>query len=106
MNPSTERQPFPSGVTAPPILESTPQQVAEAIRTGPGAMPVFGEGFISDEELGLVVSYVQYLPRPKDEGGAPIGRIGPVVEGAVGWLVGIVLLLLFTRWIGTKMGEE
>ena len=33
------------------------------------------------------------------------GVIGPVVEGAVGWLVGLGLLLLVIRWIGTKAGE-
>jgi ubiquinol-cytochrome c reductase cytochrome c subunit len=68
-------------------------------------MPVFGTRAISDHELDSLLVYMGYLKDPADAGGAPIGRVGPVVEGAVGWLVGLGLLLLVIRWIGTKAGE-
>ncbi len=93
------------GIVIPDFEHSDAQAVADAVRTGPGSMPVFGPSVISEEELDSLVGYVEYLKDPTDEGGAPIGRVGPVVEGAVGWLVGLGLLVLFIRWIGTKAGE-
>jgi mono/diheme cytochrome c family protein len=93
------------GIVIPNFDHSGVQAVAEAVRTGPGSMPVFGTRAISDHELESLLVYMGYLKDPADEGGAPIGRIGPVVEGAVGWLVGLGALLLVIRWIGTKAGE-
>ncbi|MGI9022492.1 MAG: cytochrome c [Acidimicrobiales bacterium] len=93
------------GIVIPSFEHSGPQAVAEAVRTGPGSMPVFGTRAISDHELEPLLRYMNYLEDPADEGGAPIGRVGPVVEGAVGWLVGLGALLLVIRWIGTKAGE-
>jgi ubiquinol-cytochrome c reductase cytochrome c subunit len=100
------RDQFPSSVIAPPLSESTRLEVAEAIRTGPGTMPVFGTGTLSDEEMSHVVGYVDYLQDPSDRGGAPIGRVGPVAEGAIGWLIGIVALIILIRWMGTRTGED
>ncbi len=94
------------GIVIPDFKHSDAQAVAEAVRTGPGSMPVFNTRAISDEELDALVAYTEYLKDPVDEGGAPIGRIGPVIEGAVGWLVGLGILMLFIRWIGTKAGEQ
>ena len=93
------------GIVIPDFGSSGAQAVAEAVRTGPGSMPVFGTRAISDHELESLLRYMHYLKDPADEGGAPIGRVGPVVEGAVGWLVGLGLLVLVIRWIGTKAGE-
>lgn len=93
------------GIVIPDFGRSDAQAVAEAVRTGPGSMPVFNTRAISDHELDSLLRYMGYLKDPADEGGAPIGRVGPVVEGAVGWLVGLGLLLLVIRWIGTKAGE-
>lgn len=93
------------GVVIPNFGHSDARAIADAVRTGPGSMPVFGERAISDEELNSLVRYVVYLQDPADPGGAPIGRVGPVVEGAVGWLVGLGTLVIVIRWIGTKAGE-
>ena len=95
-----------SGILIPGFAQSGPLDIAEAIRTGPGNMPVFGPSVISDEELNAVVRYTLYLKEPRDEGGAPIGRVGPVAEGAVGWILGIGSLAIFIRWIGTKAGDR
>lgn len=94
------------GLIAPDLFQATSLQVAEAVRTGPGTMPVFSEGTFDDEELASLVAYVEEFDELPDRGGAPLGRVGPVIEGAVGWIVGITLLLLFARWIGTRAGEE
>jgi ubiquinol-cytochrome c reductase cytochrome c subunit len=94
------------GIIAPDLFRTTPQQIAEAVRTGPGTMPVFAEGTFDDDQLASLVAYVDHLDEAPDRGGAPLGRVGPVTEGAVGWVVGIALLLAFARWIGTRAGEE
>ena len=44
------------------------------------------------------------MKEPVDDGVAPIGRVGPVVEGAVGWVVGLGWCSS-SGWIGTKAGE-
>ena len=89
------------GAYAPPITEATPRQVAEAIRVGPGAMPVFGRDTISDEDVESIARYVEYLKSPRDVGGAPLGRVGPIPEGLVAWVVGLGAMLAVARWIGT-----
>jgi ubiquinol-cytochrome c reductase cytochrome c subunit len=95
-----------SAVVAPPVIYSSSTEVAEAVRVGPGTMPVFDENIFDAEELNAIVAYVAYLKDPSDRGGAPVGRVGPVIEGAIGWIVGLGLLLLFVRWAGTKRGES
>jgi hypothetical protein len=32
----------------------------------------------------------------------PIGRTGPIPEGFVAWLIGMVALLVLVAWIGTR----
>jgi quinol---cytochrome-c reductase cytochrome c subunit len=87
------------GFVAPPLLGQAPVIVGEAIRTGPGAMPVFGPGQISDAELDDVAAYLVYLHDDAAPGGATLGGSGPVVEGYVAWLVGMGLLVLAARQI-------
>lgn len=91
----TERQ-------APSLQRSTPTQIAEAVRTGPGWMPRFGAAAIDDSQLADVVAYTRYATRPDNRGGLALGHVGPLAEGAVAVFVGVGLLLLFTRWIGTR----
>ena len=94
-----------SRIVVPPVTDATALEVAEAVRVGPGTMPVFAEESFDDEDLDAIVAYVEYLKEPDDRGGASFGRVGPVVEGAIGWIVGLGLLLIFIRWIGTKRGD-
>jgi ubiquinol-cytochrome c reductase cytochrome c subunit len=101
----SQRDAETSGVYIPDLSRSDPTDVAEAVRTGPGAMPRFGPGVVEDGELDDLSRYVEYLQEPDDRGGWPIGRVGPVIEGAVGWVLGLGLVLLFVRWVGTKRGE-
>lgn len=96
----------PPETFAPPVTSSSRIEVAEAIRVGPGTMPVFGPKTLSAEDVDAIAAYVQYLRRPADPGGIAAGHIGPVSEGAVGWLIGLGLLLAVSRWIGSRTGEE
>jgi ubiquinol-cytochrome c reductase cytochrome c subunit len=94
------------GAYAPPLGESTPLQVAEAVRTGPYVMPAFGPRQISDRELDSIVRYVQLTQHPDDRGGWGIGHIGPVPEGLVAWALAVVALLLVARLIGERTTER
>lgn len=87
---------------APPVVHANPTQVAEAIRIGPGTMPVFDESTIDQHALNSVVRYVEYLRAPDDRGGAGLGGVGPLVEGFVALAGGLVLIVLVTRVIGTR----
>jgi ubiquinol-cytochrome c reductase cytochrome c subunit len=81
------------------LLGVEPVIVGEAIRTGPGAMPVFGPGQIDDQGLNDVAAYLVYLREKAAPGGATLGGSGPVVEGYVAWFVGMGLLVLAARQI-------
>jgi ubiquinol-cytochrome c reductase cytochrome c subunit len=106
-----------SGTAAPPLIHHivTPTLVAEAMLVGPGcqntdptcgpgsgAMPIFA---FSSQEVNDITAYVMQL-RHGSEGGWSVGRIGPVGEGAIGWVIGMGAMLLAIRWIGTRVGEE
>lgn len=86
---------------APGLHPSTPTQVAEAIRIGPGTMPVFNDDVLDDAELNAVVAYVAYLKRPLDRGGAPLSHLGPFAEGFTA-AAALGVLLLASLWIGKR----
>ena len=89
-----------SGQTAPSLAQATPVQVAEAIRVGPGAMPKFPPQALNDPQVDSVAAYVGHLQDSGDRGGYGLGRIGPVTEGLVAWVVGLGLLILIVRRLG------
>lgn len=86
----------------PKITGATPTQTGEALRVGPAEMPVFGPHQISPAEVNDIAAYIKSMQHPYDKGGNPISHLGPVAEGAVIWLVGIVGLIFVTRWIGKR----
>jgi len=94
------------GESAPALDDSAPLQVATAVRSGPGRMPVFGPDVMDQHALDDVTRYVQYLREPEDPGGAPLGRVGPVPEGFVALTLGIGVLLAAVFWIGTRSRIE
>ena len=94
-----------NGRFAPSLAKATPTQVGEAIRVGPGLMPAFADTALTDHEVDAIADYVRTLQNKRgdlDRGGLPLGRIGPVTEGLIGWAVGLVLLLLVVRWLGSR----
>lgn len=93
------------GQFAPSLAKATPTQVAEAIRVGPGLMPAFPDTVLDAREVNAIAEYVRALQgrhTDTDRGGLPLGRIGPVTEGLVGWAVGLLLLVLVVRWLGSR----
>jgi ubiquinol-cytochrome c reductase cytochrome c subunit len=87
----------------PPIKQSTPTQIAEAVRTGPYLMPEFSKRQISDAELNSIVAYVQASKHPEDRGGWGIGHIGPVPEGMVAWAIAGIALVGLCVLIGERV---
>jgi ubiquinol-cytochrome c reductase cytochrome c subunit len=93
------------GIEAPPLTDSTPLQIAEAIRLGgagfrTGKMPKFGPDLLNDHEVNSIVRYVLDLQHPDDRGGQNLGHLGPIPEGLVAWLIGLLALIVVIRWIG------
>lgn len=91
-----------TGAVAPSLQQSTPAQVAEAIRIGPYLMPAFTERQIDQKTVNDIARYVVSTRHPADKGGWGIGHIGPVPEGMVAWLLAAVALLLVARLIGDR----
>jgi ubiquinol-cytochrome c reductase cytochrome c subunit len=94
------------GRDAPTLHGATPVEVAEAVRTGPGNMPVFGPGTFTNQQVNSIVRYVEYLREPQDPGGFSLGLVGPITEGLVAILVGLGALMLITRWIEPRAMRE
>ena len=91
------------GAYAPSLHLSTTTQIIEAIRSGPGNMPHFSAGNITNTEARDIASYVSgVIEHPDNAGGVGLGGIGPVGEGFVGLLVGVGVLMLVCFWIGDR----
>lgn len=90
------------GEIAPSLEDSTPVQVAEAIRIGPGLMPKFSDRTYDRAQVDSIARYVDYLQNSDNPGGFGLGRIGPVAEGFAAFVVGLGIVLLVIRLTGTK----
>ena len=94
------------GALAPSLFVADDVEIAEAMITGPGEMPVFD---FADHERNEIVAFVLHLQDEKDPGGQDIGGIGPVPEGFVAWLLGgagVVALCLFIGVTRKQEGEQ
>lgn len=91
------------GALAPSLFAASSLDIAEAVITGPGEMPVFD---FDQEELNAIARYLDYLQNEEAPGGADIGGIGPVPEGFIGWGVGMLALGLACYLIGTRVAKE
>jgi ubiquinol-cytochrome c reductase cytochrome c subunit len=91
-----------SGKSAPSLADANDLEIYTAMLTGPENMPVFGDNQLTPEEKRAIVNYVQTVQDQADPGGAGIGRIGPVGEGLVIWVVGIGALMFGIFWMGSK----
>lgn len=91
-----------TGAIAPPLQQATPTEVAAAVRIGPYLMPRFTRRQIDDGTLNDIVRYVEWTKAPADRGGWSIGNLGPIPEGMVAWLIGLLALLIVIRLIGER----
>jgi ubiquinol-cytochrome c reductase cytochrome c subunit len=91
-----------SGKAAPSLANASDLEVYTAMLTGPENMPVFGDNQLTPDEKRSIINYVQTVKFQADPGGAGIGRIGPVGEGLVIWVVGVGALMFGIFWMGSK----
>jgi ubiquinol-cytochrome c reductase cytochrome c subunit len=91
-----------TGAVVPALTLATPSEIAEAVRIGPYVMPRFGAGELSGREIDSIARYVQSTQHPDNRGGWGIGRIGPIPEGMVAWLLAGAALLLIARLLGER----
>lgn len=95
-----------TGAIAPSLNEAPPTQIGEAVRVGPYVMPRFSEAQLSAAEVNSLARYIQSIQHPDNLGGWGIGRIGPIPEGMVAWLLAAAALLLIARLLGERTSEQ
>ncbi|MBO0702572.1 MAG: c-type cytochrome, partial [Candidatus Dormibacteraeota bacterium] len=94
-----------TGRPIPDLWHTADQQVAEAIRIGPGPMPPFGPGQLTASDVNDVVTYVHDLGSRQVQGGNGLDQYGPIAEGLVVFLVLIPCALLVVRLLGRREPE-
>lgn len=90
------------GKFAPPLRGLDPKHMYEAMLTGPQSMPVFGDDTMKPQDKRAIIAYLKATEKEASPGGASLGKIGPVSEGLVGWVVGIGGLIGCAVWLGAK----
>ena len=93
------------GKYAPPLTQSTPTQIYEAMLTGPEAMPVFNDTTVTPGQKRDVIAYVTGERSVANPGGASLGRVGPVTEGLVTFLGLLLFMVLAALWITAKKAK-
>ena len=90
------------GKYAPNLMQATPQQIYEAMITGPQSMPVFSDAQLATPDKQAIIAYVVELQTGPDPGGLSLGRLGPVTEGVFLATVVFAALIAAAVWIGIK----
>lgn len=90
------------GKAAPNLMQATPQQIYEAMISGPNNMPAFSDATLPVADKQAVIRYIETLKTPKNPGGLDLGRAGPVTEGLFLWTFGFGVLIAVSVWIGVK----
>ncbi|NCX01189.1 MAG: hypothetical protein EBW75_06255 [Actinobacteria bacterium] len=90
------------GKYAPTVMGVEPKHIYEAMVTGPQAMPVFANSVLTHEEKLSVIKWIKFVETEPSLGGAALGRVGPVTEGAVGFILGLGILIGIAVWLTTK----
>jgi ubiquinol-cytochrome c reductase cytochrome c subunit len=86
---------------APSMMDSTPLEIAEAVRAGPDVMPKFGPRVIDQTHLDDLLAYVHWLQTANyNAGGFALSNWGPISEGFIAWVIGIAMLMFLARRIG------
>jgi ubiquinol-cytochrome c reductase cytochrome c subunit len=90
------------GKYAPPLSNSKPEHIYEAMVTGPQNMPVFSNSNLTLEDKTDVITYLQQVQSNPSIGGYELANLGPVVEGLFAWIFMLGGLVLITMWLGAK----
>jgi ubiquinol-cytochrome c reductase cytochrome c subunit len=70
--------------------------------TGPQNMPNVPDTTLRPEDKRAIIGYIEQIRDTPDSGGIDTGRLGPVTEGLVLWILGLGALIAAAIWIGVK----
>ena len=87
---------------APTLMGVEPRHIYEAMITGPQSMPVFSDKVITPEEKLSIIKWLKAAEKEPANGGASLGRVGPVTEGLLAWTLGIGALIGVAVWLASK----
>ena len=90
------------GKFAPSLKGVDPRHMYEAMLTGPQSMPVFGDDTMTPEAKRDIIAFLKTSQSEPNPGGLSLGKIGPVSEGAVGWIAAMGGLIACAVWLGAK----
>jgi ubiquinol-cytochrome c reductase cytochrome c subunit len=92
-----------SGKFAPTLDPASETQIYTAMLSGPQNMPKFSDRQLTPEEKEDIIGYIKSVRDLNNSvGGNPLGGIGPVSEGLVAFLVGLMGMVGFAIWLGAK----
>ena len=90
------------GKYAPTLMGVEPKHIYEAMVTGPQSMPVFSDKTITPEEKLSIIKWIKSAEKEPNLGGASLGRVGPVTEGLLAWVLGLGVLIGVAVWLAMK----
>jgi ubiquinol-cytochrome c reductase cytochrome c subunit len=90
------------GKYAPTLMGVSPKYIYEAMITGPQSMPVFSDKTITPAEKVSIIKWIKAAENEPNLGGASLGRVGPVTEGLLGWILGLGILIGVAVWLAMK----
>jgi ubiquinol-cytochrome c reductase cytochrome c subunit len=90
------------GKYAPTLMGVEPKHIYEAMVTGPQSMPVFSDKTITPAEKLSIIKWIKAAENEPNLGGASLGRVGPVTEGLLGWVLGLGMLIGVAVWLAMK----
>ncbi|MGJ4094847.1 cytochrome bc1 complex diheme cytochrome c subunit [Corynebacterium macclintockiae] len=91
-----------SGKYAPALAPANEQEIYQAMLTGPQNMPKFSDRQLTADEKKDIIAFIKSAKETPNPGGFGLGGIGPVTEGMLMWFAGIVVLVAFAMWIGSR----
>jgi ubiquinol-cytochrome c reductase cytochrome c subunit len=90
------------GKYAPTLMGVEPKYIYEAMITGPQSMPIFSDKTITPAEKLSIIKWIKAAQNEPSLGGATTGRVGPVTEGLLAWVLGLGSLIGVAVWLATK----
>lgn len=90
------------GKFAPTLMGVAPKHMYEAMITGPQSMPVFSDKTITPAEKLSIIKWIKFVEKEPQLGGTALGRVGPVTEGLLVWILGLGLLIGTAVWLAMK----
>ena len=91
-----------NGKYAPTLMGVEPKYIYEAMITGPQSMPKFADTTLTPKDKADIIAWIQAANKEPAQGGASLGRVGPVTEGLLVWTLGLGLLIGVAVWLATK----